>query len=108
MNMALLPCFAFATRGTPVRFLDTQKVILPMAASGVVAALAGVIFSRPDSHILIQLLFGAATSGSIYLILAGGIIARAKIYSELRSRIVTLSRGVVDKVKEKANLRSAR
>jgi PST family polysaccharide transporter len=108
MNMALLPCFAFATRGTPVRFLDTQKVILPMAASGVVAALAGVVFSRPDSHILIQLLFGATTSGSVYLILAGGIIARAKIYSELRSRIVTLSRGVVDKVKEKANLRSAR
>ena len=31
INLSLLPCFAFATRGTPVSLPDTLRVILPMA-----------------------------------------------------------------------------
>lgn len=108
MNILLLPCFAFATRGTPVSFSDTLKVILPMAGSGVIAALAGVLFLRPDGHVLVQLLSGAAISGLVYLILAGGFIVRAKVYRELRNRVVILSRGMLERVKERTRSRLAR
>jgi PST family polysaccharide transporter len=107
MNISLLPCLAFATRGTPVSFSDTLKVILPMAGCGAIAALAGVSFSRPDSHVIVQLLSGAATSGLVYLILAGGFIARANVYRELRNRVATLSRSIVENLKEKTRSRLA-
>jgi PST family polysaccharide transporter len=103
MNILLLPCFAFATRGTPVSFFDTLKVILPIAGAGAIAAVAGVLFSRPDSHVLVQLLFGATISGFAYLIMAGAIIARATAYSELRNRVAALSSGIIDKVRERTN-----
>jgi PST family polysaccharide transporter len=106
-NIALLPCFAFATRGTPVRFFDTLKIILPMAASGAIAALVGVLLSWPNSHVLVQLLFGATTSGLVYLILAGGIIAKAKVYSALRHRVAVLSSTIIGKIRERTNRHSA-
>jgi PST family polysaccharide transporter len=107
MNISLLPCFAFATRGTPVSFSDTLKIILPMVGSGAIAALAGVLFSRPDGQVLVQLLSGAATSGLVYLILAGGFIVKAKVYRQLRNRVAILSRGIVEKAKERIRCRLA-
>jgi hypothetical protein len=59
MNLSLIPCFAFATRGTPVSLPDTLRVILPMAGSGSIAAVAGLLFSWPHNHKLVQLFFGA-------------------------------------------------
>jgi PST family polysaccharide transporter len=102
MNISLFPCFAFATRGTPVSLTDTLKVILPMAGSGSIAAVAGLLFSWGHSHTLVQLLFGATTSGWIYLILAGGIIARADAFSALRTRVATLARGIIRRATEKS------
>jgi PST family polysaccharide transporter len=99
MNISLLPCFAFATTGTPVSFSDTLKAILPMVGAGAIAALAGVSFLRSDGPVLVQLLSGAATSGLVYLVLAGGFILKAKIYRELRHRVTILSRGVLERVK---------
>jgi polysaccharide transporter, PST family len=108
MNILLLPCFAFATRGTPVSFYDTLKVILPIAGSGAIAALAGVVFSWPDSPVLVRLLLGATISGLVYLTLAGAIIARAPAYSELRNRLAALSSGIICKVRERTNSNPAR
>ena len=78
-----------------------------MVGSGAIAALAGVSFSRPDGQVLVQLLSGAAISGLAYLILAGGFIMRAKIYRELRNRVVILSLGIVEIVKERTRSRLA-
>jgi polysaccharide transporter, PST family len=102
MNLLLLPCFAFACRGSPVGFVDTIKVVLPLAACGVVAALAGISVSDRGHHILVQLLLGVSVSGGVFLMLAGGVIMRANIYRELRRRVVTLSRGLAGEVRLRA------
>ena len=101
MNLLLLPCFAFACSGTPVSFLDTLKVILPLAGCGVIAALAGSWVSAHDHHVLVQFVLGTATSGSVYLILAAGLITQATVYHDLRSRVVTLSRGLAEEARLK-------
>ena len=99
MNLLLLPCFAFACRGSPVSFSDTIKVVLPLAGCGVVAALAGISVSDRGHHNLVQLLLGASVSGGVFLLLAGCVIMKANIYRELRSRIVVLSRGLAEEVR---------
>jgi len=106
MNLSLIPCFAFATRGTPVSLPDTLRVILPMAGSGSIAAVAGLLFSWPHNHKLVQLFFGATTSGLVYLILAGGIIARANVYSALRNRVATLSSGIIGRAMKRTSSHS--
>lgn len=102
MNLLLLPCFAFACRGSPVSFSDTIKVVLPLAGCGVVAALAGVSISDRGHHNLVQLLLGASVSGGVFLLLASCVIIRANIYRELRTRVVTLSRGLAEEVRVRA------
>jgi PST family polysaccharide transporter len=106
MNISLVPCFAFATRGTPVSLSDTLKVILPMAASGAIAALAGLFLARPDSPLLVQLVFGSASSGLFYLVLAGGLIAKAKVYAELRGRVTVFAQHFA-KIKRRTKSRPA-
>ena len=106
MNLSLIPCLAFATRGTPVSLPDTLRVILPMAGSGSIAAVAGLLFSWPHSHMLVQLFFGATTSGLVYLILAGGIVARANVYSALRKRVARLSSGIIGKAMKRPSFHS--
>jgi hypothetical protein len=96
MNLLLLPCFAFACRGSPVSFSDTIKLILPLACCGVVAALAGISVSDHSHHNLVQLLLGASVSGGVFLMLASCVIMKANIYRELRARVVTLSRGLAE------------
>jgi len=107
MNLLLLPCFAFASRGTPVSFSDTLRVILPLAGSGAIAALAGVLASRQDRYVLVQLFLGVATSGLVYLILAAGLIIKARIYRELRNRVAILSRGLVEELRARTMSRLA-
>lgn len=107
MNISLVPCLAFATRGTPVSLTDTLKVVLPMSGSGAIAAIAGMFLSWPDSHVLVQLALGATTSGLAYLMLAGGLIAKADVYSALRNRAVTLSSDIFDKLRERISSHSA-
>jgi PST family polysaccharide transporter len=102
MNLLLLPCFAFATRVSPVSFLDTIKVILPLAACGVVAAMAGISVSDRSYNNFVQLLLGASVAGSVFLLLAGCAIMKAGIYRDIRSRIVTLSRGLAAEVKSRS------
>jgi len=102
MNLLLLPCFAFATRGSPVNFIDTIKVILPLAACGVVAAMAGVSVADRSLHPFVQLLLGASVSGGVFLLLAGGTIMKAGIYRDIRSRIVTVSRGLAAELKSRS------
>lgn len=99
MNLLLLPCFAFACRGSPVSFSDTIKVVLPLAGCGVVAALAGISVSDSGHHNLVQLLLGASVSGGVFLLLASCVIMKANVYRELRSRIVVLSRGLAEEVR---------
>jgi PST family polysaccharide transporter len=107
MNLMLLPCFAFASWGTPVSFLDTLKAILPLAGCGVVAALPGLWVSGHEHHVLAELVFGAATSGVVYLILAAALITKATIYRELRVRVVDLSGSLAKEVRERATLHLA-
>jgi len=102
MNIMLLPCFAFATRGTRVSFTDTLKVILPLAGCGVVAALVGLWVSEQDQHILLQLISGAAVSGLIYTILTVALITNVGIYGGLRVRLLSISRGIARELKERA------
>ena len=102
MNLLLLPCFAFATRGSPVNFIDTIKVILPLAACGVVAAMAGISVSDHAYHPFVQLLRGASVSGGVFLLLAGCTIMKAGVYRDIRTRIVTLSRGLAAELKSRA------
>lgn len=102
MNLLLLPCFAFATRASPVSFIDTIKVILPLAACGVVAAMAGISVSNHSYHNFVQLLLGASVSGGVFLLLAGFTIMKAGVYRDIRSRIITLSRGLATEVKSRS------
>jgi PST family polysaccharide transporter len=99
MNLLLLPCFAFASRATPVSLPDILRVILPLGGCGIIAALAGLSVSGHDHHVLVQLFLGTATSGLVYLILAAVLITRANIYRELRNRVVNLSRGLAEEVR---------
>jgi PST family polysaccharide transporter len=99
MNLLLLPCFAFASRGTPVSFSDTLRVILPFAVCGAVAALAGVLASGHQQHPLVQLLSGATTAALVYLLLSTGLIIKASIYRELRDRVMILSRGLAEETR---------
>ncbi|CCD99473.1 lipopolysaccharide biosynthesis protein [Bradyrhizobium sp. STM 3809] len=107
LNILLIPCFAFATRGTPVSLGDTLKVILPLGLAGAIAALAGLLVSQPGSPALLQLLATATTSGLVYLALAGSIIARADVYAALRTRISTQLSDILGRIMEKAGPRSA-
>lgn len=99
MSLLLLPCFAFASQGTPVGFWDTLKVILPLLGCGVIAALAGLWESTQDEQILMKLFGGAGTAGLVYLLPTAALITKAGIYRELRIRVVTLSRGFVEEVR---------
>jgi hypothetical protein len=108
MSLLLLPCFAFASQGTPVSFLETVKVILPLAGCGVVAALAGLWVSAHEQHVLLQLFLGAGASGLVYLLLAAALIIKAAIYRELRNRVVILSRGFVEEARARTMLYRAR
>jgi polysaccharide transporter, PST family len=99
MNLLLLPCFAFACRGTPVAFLDTLRAILPLAGCGVIAALAGSWVTAHDDHVLVQLVLGTVTSGLVYLTLAAGLITQATVYRDLRNRVLFLSRGLAEEVR---------
>lgn len=101
MSLLLVPCFAFACRGTPVSLLDTLTVILPLAGCGVIAALAGLLVSTHEQGVLLRLVLGAATAGLTYLLLTGALIAKAKIYRQLRDRVEILSRGLAAEVKAK-------
>jgi hypothetical protein len=56
---------------------------------------------------LVQLILGATTSGLAYLILAGGLIAKADVYLALRNRAVTLSSDIFDKLRERIGSHSA-
>jgi PST family polysaccharide transporter len=102
MNLLLLPCFAYATRSSPVSFIDTIKVILPLAACGVVAAMAGISVSDRSYHNFVQLLLGASVSGGVFLLLAGCTIMKAGVYRDIRSRIITLSHGLAAEVKSRS------
>jgi PST family polysaccharide transporter len=99
MSMMLVPCFAFASRGTPVSLLDTLIVILPLAGCGVIAAIAGLWVSTHQQGVLLQLVWGAATAGLSYLSLAATLIMKAKMYRQLRARVEILSRGLAEELK---------
>jgi hypothetical protein len=77
-------------------------VILPLAACGVVAAMAGVSVADRSLHPFVQLLLGASVSGGVFLLLAGGTIMKAGIYRDIRSRIVTVSRGLAAELKSRS------
>ena len=102
LNLLLLPCFAFACRGSPVGFFDAIKVILPLAGCGVAAALAGISVADRDHHVLVQLLLGTFVAGGVFLLLATCVIMKANIYREIRARIVTLSGGLAEEAKMRA------
>jgi PST family polysaccharide transporter len=87
INLALVPAYAMATRESPVSLWDTMKVILPMSASGAIAAVAGVMLPLHDANIFVRLIVSAAVSGSVFLILAGSLIAKADSYREIRGRL---------------------
>jgi PST family polysaccharide transporter len=108
MSLLLLPCFAFASQGTPVSFLETVKVILPLVGCGVVAAFAGLWVSAHEQRVLLQLFLGAGASGLVYLLLAAALIIKAAIYRELRNRVVILSRGFVEEARARTMLYRAR
>lgn len=95
MSVLLVPCFAFASRGTPVSLLDTLTVILPLAGSGAIAALAGLWVSTHEQGVLLRLILGATTAGLTYLLLAAALITKARMYRQLRHRVEILSRGFV-------------
>jgi PST family polysaccharide transporter len=99
MSLLLVPCFAFASRGTPITLLDALIVILPLAGCGIIAALAGLWVSTHEQGILLRLILGAITAGLTYLLLAAALITKAAMYRELRHRIEILSRGLVVEVK---------
>lgn len=99
MNLLLVPCFAFACRGTPVSLLDTLTVIIPLAGCSVIAALAGLWVSTHEPGVLLRLVLGAATAGITYLLLAATLIARVKMYRQLRDRVEVLSRGLIEEVR---------
>jgi polysaccharide transporter, PST family len=101
MNLLLVPCFAFASRGTPVSLLDTLAVILPFAGCGVIAALAGLWVSTHEQGVLLRLILGATTAGLSYLLLATVLITKATIYRQLRDRVGILSRGLAAEVRGK-------
>jgi PST family polysaccharide transporter len=101
MSLLLIPCFAFACRGTPVSLLDTLTVILPLAGCGVIAALAGLWVSTHEQGVLLRLFLGAATAGLTYLLLTAALITKAKMYRQLRDRVEILSRGLVAEVRAK-------
>lgn len=94
MSLLLVPCFAYASRGTPVSLLDTLTVILPLAGCGIIAALTGLGVSIYEQSVHLRLILGAAAAGLTYLLLAAALIMRAKIYRRLRERIEILSRGL--------------
>ena len=48
---------------------------------------------------MLRLVLGAATAGLTYLLLAATLIAKAKIYRQLRDRVEVLSRGLVEEVR---------
>ena len=85
-----------------MNFIDTIKVILPLAACGVVAAMAGISVSDHAYHPFVQLLRGASVSGGVFLLLAGCTIMKAGVYRDIRSRIVTLSRGLAAELKSRS------
>jgi PST family polysaccharide transporter len=99
INLALVPAYAMATRESPVSLWDTMKVILPMSASGAIAAVAGVMLPLHDANIFVRLIVSAAVSGSVFLILAGGLIAKADSYREIRERLGHLGGLLVGRVR---------
>jgi PST family polysaccharide transporter len=101
MSVLLVPCFAFASRGTPVSLLDTLAVILPFAGCGVIAALAGLWVSTHEQGVLLRLILGATTAGSTYLLSAAALITNAKIYRQLRNRVAILSHSLAAEVRVK-------
>jgi hypothetical protein len=101
MSLLLIPCFAFACRGTPVSVLDSLTVILPLVGCGVIAALAGLWGSTHEQGVLLRLVLGAATAGLTYLVLTAGLITKAKMYRQLRDRVEILSRGLAAEVRAK-------
>jgi PST family polysaccharide transporter len=101
MSLLLVPCFAFACRGTPVSLLDSLTVILPLLGCGVVAALAGLWVSTHEQGVLLRLVLGAATAGLTYLPLTAALITKAKMYRQLRDRVEILSRGLAAEVRAK-------
>src|ERR1700732_4730753 len=99
MSLLLVPCFAFASRGTPVSLFDTLTVILPLAGCGVIAALAGLWVSTHEQGVLLRLVLGTAAAGLTYLLLAAAWITKAKMYRHLRDRVEILSRGLAEDVR---------
>jgi PST family polysaccharide transporter len=99
MSLLLVPCFGFASRGTPVSLSDTLSAILPLISCGIVAALAGLSVSTLEQGIVSRLVLGTAVASVTYLLLAGAVIANARIYRQLRSRAEVLLRSSVSSVK---------
>jgi PST family polysaccharide transporter len=108
MSLLLVPCFAFASRGTPVSLLDTLTVILPLAGCGIIAALAGLWVSTHEQGVLLRLILGAATAGLTYLLLAAALITKASMYRQLRDRVDILSRGLASEVRARMQPRLER
>jgi PST family polysaccharide transporter len=101
MSLLLVPCFAFASQGTPVSLPENLTVILPLAGCGVIAALAGLWVSAHEQGVLLRLILGATTAGSTYLLLTAALITNAKIYRQLRDRVAILSRSLAAEVRAK-------
>jgi len=102
MSLLLVPCFAFASRGTPVSVTDIMTVILPLAGCGILAALAGLWVSTQEQGTLARLFSGSAIAGLIYLSTATVLITKARIYRHLYDRAAVLSRGLAEEVRARA------
>jgi polysaccharide transporter, PST family len=98
MSLLLVPCFAFASKGTPVSLLDNLTIILPLAGCGIIAALAGLWVSMHEQGVLLRLILGAVSAGFTYLLLAAALIAKAKMYRQLRQRVESLSQGFISEL----------
>ena len=99
MNLALVPGYAFATHRTPVGLWDVMKVILPMSGAGAIAALAGVMLPIQDMNVVARLILSGSVAGLVYLVLAGGFLAKAKAYSAVRERLMRLAGSLLDRLR---------
>jgi PST family polysaccharide transporter len=99
MNLALVPGYAFATHRTPVGLWDVMKVILPMSGAGAIAAVAGVMLPIQDMNVVARLILSGSVAGLVYLVLAGGFLAKAQAYSAVRERLMRLAGSLLDRVR---------
>lgn len=91
LNIALLPGFAFASRNTPVSFMDLVTTTVPLAFAGGLAAWIGSLGGSSDFSDLLNLVLRSGAAGICFVCTSLLLMFRVPQYDVLRQRLLAIT-----------------